>query len=58
MLATGKKMVVNGGYRDGFFRFEGPTGQHNLYEKKSNARARHETVNSRICHWRALTNIF
>jgi hypothetical protein len=58
-LAPGEKMVVDGGYRDGFFRFEGPTGQLTLYKKmKSNARARHETVNSRIRRWRALTDIF
>jgi hypothetical protein len=59
LLEPGEKMVVDGGYRDSFFCYEGPTGQHMLYEKmKSNARARHETVNARIRRWRALTDIF
>jgi hypothetical protein len=59
LLAPGEKIVADGGYRDGFNRFESPTGERTLYEKmKSNARARHETVNSRIRRWRALTDIF
>jgi hypothetical protein len=59
LLLPREKMVVDGGYRDGFNHYESPTGQRTLYEKmKSNARARHETVNSRIRRWSALTDIF
>jgi hypothetical protein len=58
-LGPREKVVADGGYRDGFQYFETPTGTRTIYEKmKSNARARHETVNSRIRRWRALTDIF
>jgi hypothetical protein len=59
LLAPGEKIVTAGRYRDGFNCFESPTGECTLCEKmKSNTRARHETVNSRIRRWRALTDIF
>jgi hypothetical protein len=57
-LGPREKIVADGGYRDGFHHLETPTGQPAIYEKmKLNAQARHETVNSRIRRWRALTDI-
>jgi hypothetical protein len=59
ILLPREKVIADKGYRDSFQHFETPTDERTLYEKrKSNIRARHETVNSRIRHWRALADTF
>lgn len=48
-LHRGEKILADGGYRDGRVYMETPTGLNNYDQRmKKLARARHETVNSRL----------
>jgi hypothetical protein len=58
-LLPGEKYVADGGYRDGGEYAETPTGLNNYGQaEKRLARARHETVNSRIKKFGVFTTKF
>ena len=58
-LDPGEQIIADGGYRDGFHYFDTPSGRHDYRDRlKSEARARHETVNSRLKQFNVLSGIF
>jgi hypothetical protein len=51
--------LADGGYRDGYTNFETPTGLNNYDQRmKKLARARHETINSRLKYFKVLSGTF
>jgi hypothetical protein len=58
-LDDGEKYLADGGYNDGGNYSETPNGLNNQDQKmKSDARARHETVNGLFKHWSILERRF
>ena len=58
-IATGEKILADGGYNDGNRFFSTPTGINDVTQRmRSLCRARHETVNGRMKNFKVLSTRF